>query len=267
MSAPASRTLSGLYAGNVRAVLERGFKVIGNQNWTIVVSGFFEPVFYLLAMGYGLGGLVGTVTGPGGAEMSYVAFIAPALLATSAMIGAIYDSTWNVFFKMRFGRIYEAMLSTSLGPLDVAAGEIAMALFRGLLYACGFLGVMGVLGIATSWWALAMVPVAVLIALGFAAVGMAVTSWFTTFQQMDLINIVLLPMFLFSATLFPIGVYPQAVQWFIQALPLWHGVELMRQLSIGAFTDATWLHLGYFVVMSVAGVAFCTLRLRALFLR
>ncbi len=259
--------LAGLYAGNVRAVLERGFKVIGNQNWTILVSGFFEPVFYLLAMGFGLGGLVGTVTGPGGAPMSYVAFIAPALLATSAMNGAIYDSTWNVFFKMRFGRIYEAMLSTSLGPLDVAAGEIAMALFRGLLYACGFLAVMGALGIATSWWALAMVPVAVLIALGFAAVGMAVTSWFTTFQQMDLINIVLLPMFLFSATLFPIDVYPQALQWFIRAMPLWHGVELMRQLSIGVFTDATWVHLAYFVVMSVAGVAFCTLRLRALFLR
>ena len=259
--------LAGLYAGNVRAVLERGFKVIGNQNWTILVSGFFEPVFYLLAMGFGLGGLVGTVTGPGGAPMSYVAFIAPALLATSAMNGAIYDSTWNVFFKMRFGRIYEAMLSTSLGPLDVAAGEIAMALFRGLLYACGFLPVMGALGIATSWWALAMVPVAVLIALGFAAVGMAVTNWFTTFQQMDLINIVLLPMFLFSATLFPIDVYPQAIQWFIRAMPLWHGVELMRQLSIGVFTDATWVHLAYFVVMSVAGVAFCTLRLRALFLR
>ena len=254
--------LGGLYAGNIRAVLERGFKVIGNQNWTIVASGFFEPVFYLLAMGYGLGGLVGTVTGPGGAEMSYVAFIAPALLATSAMNGAIYDSTWNVFFKMRFGRIYEAMLSTSLGPLDVAAGEIAMALFRGLLYACAFLGVMTGLGIATSWWALAL-----LIALGFAAVGMAVTSWFSTFQQMELINIVLLPMFMFSATLFPIDIYPQPVQWFIQAMPLWHGVELMRQLSIGAFSGATWMHLGYFVVMSVAGMVFCTVRLRALFLR
>ncbi len=245
MSVTASRpsALSGLYAGNIRAVLERGFKVIGSQNWTIVASGFFEPVFYLLAMGYGLGGLVGTVTGPGGAAMSYVAFIAPALLATSAMNGAIYDSTWNVFFKMRFGRVYEAMLSTSLGPLDVAAGEIAMALFRGLLYACAFLGVMGVLGITTSWWALAMVPVAVLIALGFAAVGMAVTSWFSTFQQMELINIVLLPMFMFSATLFPIGIYPQPIQWFIQVMPLWHGVELMRQLSIGAFTPATWVHL------------------------
>lgn len=259
--------LAGLYAGNVRAVLERGFKVIGNQNWTIVATGFFEPVLYLLAMGYGLGGLVGEVEGPGGAPMSYVGFIAPALLATSAMNGAIYDSTWNVFFKMRFGRLYEAMLATSLGPLDVAAGEIAMALFRGLLYACAFLGVMGVLGITTSWWALAMVPVAVLIALGFAAVGMAVTSWFTSFQQMELINIVLLPMFMFSSTLFPIDIYPQPVQWFIQAMPLWHGVELMRQLSVGVFSAGTLGHLLYFGVMSVAGVAFCTVRLRALFLR
>ena len=259
--------LAGLYAGNVRSVLERGFKVIGNQNWGILVSGFFEPVFYLLAMGYGLGGLVGQVSGPGGAPMSYVAFIAPALLATSAMNGAIYDSTWNVYFKMRFGRIYEAMLSTSLGPLDVAAGEIAMALFRGLLYACAFLGVMAALGNTTSWWALAMVPVALLIALGFAAVGMAVTSWFTSFQQMDLINIVLLPMFMFSSTLFPIDIYPQPIQWFIQALPLWHGVELMRQLSIGAFGPMTGVHLAYFGVMSVVGVALCTMRLRALFLR
>ena len=112
-----------------------------------------------------------------------------------------------------------------------------------------------------------MAPVALLIALGFAAVGMAVTSWFSTFQQMELINIVLLPMFMFSSTLFPIDVYPQAVQWFIQALPLWHGVELMRQLSIGAFGPMTAVHLAYFGVMSVAGVIFCALRLRALFLR
>lgn len=259
--------LQGLYAGNIRAVLERGFKVIGNQNWAILVSGFFEPVFYLLSMGLGLGTLVGSVTGPGGQPMSYLAFIAPALLATSAMNGAIYDSTWNVFFKMRFARIYEGMLSTSLGPLDVAAGEIGMALFRGFLYACGFLGVMAILGITTSLWALAMIPVALLIALGFAAVGMAVTSYFSTFQQMDLINIVMLPMFLFSSTLFPIDVYPQAIQWFIQALPLWHGVELMRQLSIGAFGPMTLVHLGYFGAMSVLGIWFCTVRLRALFLR
>lgn len=254
-------------SGNVRAVLERGFRVVGSQNWAVVVSGFFEPVLYLLSMGFGVGALVGDVVGPGGRPISYAAFIAPALLATSAMNGALYDSTWNVFFKLRFAKLYQGMLATSLGPLDVAAGEILMALFRGLLYAIGFTAVIGALGLATSWWALAMIPVALLIALGFASLGMAVTSYFTTFQQMDWINIVLLPMFLFSATLFPISAFPEAVQWFIMALPLWHGVELMRQLSVGHFEASTALHLGYFVVLSVLGIAFTTRRLRALFLR
>lgn len=254
-------------SGNVGAVIERGFAVIRNQNWVIMVSGFFEPVFYLLSMGIGLGGLIGTVAGPGGRPISYAAFIAPALLASSAMNGALYDSTWNVFFKLRFAKLYQGMLATSLGPLDVAAGEIFMALFRGFLYAVGFTGVIAVLGLATSWWALAMIPVALLIALGFAALGMAVTSYFTTFQQMDWINIVLLPMFLFSSTLFPISVFPEAVQWFVMAMPLWHGVELMRQLSVGHFEASTAVHLGYFLVMSVLGVAFTTRRLRSLFLR
>ncbi len=254
-------------SGNVAAVLERGFKVIRNQNWMIVLSGFFEPVFYLLSMGLGLGALIGTVAGPGGQQISYAAFIAPALLATSAMNGAIYDSTWNVFFKLRFAKLYAGMLATSLGPLDVAAGEIAMALFRGLLYAIGFTGVIAIMGLVTSWWALAMIPVALLIALGFASLGMAVTSYFTTFQQMDWINIALLPMFMFSATLFPITAFPQVVQWFIMALPLWHGVELMRQLSVGHFDASSAVHLGYFLVMSVLGIAFTTRRLRALFLR
>lgn len=254
-------------SGNTRTVIERGFRVIRNQNWIIIVSGFFEPVFYLLSMGLGLGALVGTVAGPGGAPISYAAFIAPALLASSAMNGALYDSTWNVFFKLRFAKLYEGMLSTSLGPLDVAAGEIFMALFRGFLYACGFMVVITAMGLVTSWWALAMIPVALLIALGFASVGMALTSYFTTFQQMDWINIALLPMFMFSSTLFPIAVFPQAVQWFVMALPLWHGVELMRQLSVGHFDASTAVHIGYFVAMSALGVVFTTRRLRALFLR
>lgn len=254
-------------SGNVRAVVERGFRVVGSQNWAIIVSGFFEPVLYLLSMGYGVGALVGEVTGPGGRPIPYAAFIAPALLATSAMNGALYDSTWNVFFKLRFAKLYQGMLATSLGPLDVAAGEIFMALFRGLLYAIGFTAVIASLGLATSWWALAMIPVALLIALGFASLGMAVTSYFTTFQQMDWINIVLLPMFLFSATLFPISTFPEGVQWFIMALPLWHGVELMRQLSVGHFEASTAVHLTYFVALSVLGIAFTTRRLRSLFLR
>lgn len=268
MSARTPRSwFGGLYAGNARSVIGRGFRVIGNANWAVIVSGFFEPVFYLLAMGLGLGGLVGEVPGPDGRPIAYAAYIAPALLATSAMNGAVYDSVNNVFFKLRFSKLYEGMLATSLGPMDVALGEIFVALFRGLLYAIGFLGVMGLLGLASSWWALAMVPVALLIALGFAALGMGVTSYMKSFQHLDLVGIVMLPMFLFSSTLFPIGVYPEVIQWVIKALPLWHGVELMRQLSVGHLTAATGVHVGYFVVMSVAGIALVTVRLRQLFLR
>ena len=262
-----SGRVSALYAGNARAVIERGLRVIRNQNWGVIATGFFEPVFYLLAMGMGMGALVGTVPGPDGQPIAYAAYIAPALLATSAMNGAIYDSVNNVFFKLRYSKLYEGMLQTSLGPLDVALGEIFMALFRGLLYAIGFLSVIAVMGLVTSWWALAMLPVALLIALGFASLGMAVTSFMKSFQQLDLVPVVLLPMFLLSATLFPITVYPEPVQWVIMALPLWHGVELMRQLSVGYFDGATLGHVAYFVVMSVVGITAASLRLRQLFLR
>lgn len=261
------RPLPGVYSGNVLAVLQRSFRAVRSSNWVVVATGFTEPLFYLLAMGMGMQGLVGDVTGPDGKPMRYAAYIAPALLAASAMNGAIFDSTWNVFFKLKFAKLYQTMLQTPLGPLDVALGEILMALIRGLVYAIGFMVVIASLGLTTSWWALAMIPVALLIALGFAALGMGVTSYMKSFQQMDLINLFLLPMFLFSATLYPITVYPEPVQWVVKAFPLWHGVELMRQLSIGHINTMTGLHALYFVVMTVLGLWLATTRLRALFLR
>nr|NLD39645.1 ABC transporter permease [Actinomycetales bacterium] len=255
------------YSGNARAVIERGFQVILAQNWIIIVSGFFEPLLYLLAMGYGLGGLIGTVAGPGGQEIPYIQFIAPALLASSAMNGAIYDSTWNVFFKMRFARLYQGMVSTSLGPMDVAIGEIFMALFRGFLYSVGFMAVLYGLGIVTGVMPLLMIPAAILVAFGFASFGMGITSFMKTFQQMDLINFVMMPMFMLSGTLFPVEILPGVLQAFAKALPLWHGIELMRQLAVAHFDWSTLLHAGYFLVMVAVGLWFTTVRLRKLFLR
>ena len=260
------RPARSLSSGNWRAVIDRGLTALKSSNWAVLVSGFFEPVFYLLAMGLGLGSLVGTVAGPGGRAISYAAYIAPALLATSAMNGAIYDSTWNVFFKLRFAKLYQGMLQTPLGPLDVAIGEISLALLRGLLYSCGFMVVIAVMGLVQSWWALAMIPAALLVALGFASFGMGVTSYMKSFQQMDLINFVLMPMFLFSATLYPITVYPEAVQWLVKVMPLWHAVELMRQLSIGVLGWGSLGHASYFIVMSLLGMTLTTRRLRAFFL-
>ena len=263
---PRSGVIGALYAGNSRSVIERGLLATRSSNWLIVVSGFFEPVFYLLSLGIGLGALVGSVSTTTGQPVSYAAFIAPALLAVSAMNGAIYDSTWNVFFKMQYAKLYEGMLATSLGPLDVALGEIFLALLRGAVYATGFLIVMQVLGLNLSWTAVLAIPAVLLIAFGFASIGMAITSYMKTFQQMDWINFVMLPMFLFSATFYPLSVYPQGIQYIIQALPLWHGVELVRGLTTGAFSVAMLGHILYYVVMIAVGLVFTTRRLRALFL-
>jgi lipooligosaccharide transport system permease protein len=256
-----------LYAGNTRAVIHRGLLATRSTNYLVVFSGFFEPVFYLLSLGIGFGALVGTVQTSTGAEVSYAAYIAPALLAVSAMNGAVYDSTWNVFFKLNYAKLYQGMLTTSLGPLDVALGEILLALLRGAMYAVGFMVVMQVLGLNLAWTALLALPAVLVIAFGFASVGMAITSYFKTFQQVEWVTFIMLPMFLFSATFYPISVYPEAIQWVIQALPLWHGVELIRGVTTGALSPMLWVHLGYFGVMIAVGIVVATRRLRALFLR
>ena len=174
------------------------------------------------------------------------------------MNGAIYDSTWNVFFRLNYGRLYEGMLSTSLGPLDVALGEILYAVLRGVLYATGFMIVMQILGLDLAPTAILALPTVVMIAFGFASIGMAITSYMKTFQHMDWINFVLLPMFLFSSTLYPITVYPEVVQWIVMAFPLWHGVELIRGFTTGAMGPDTWWHIAYYVAMIVVGLAFTT---------
>ncbi|MFT4233775.1 MAG: ABC transporter permease [Microbacterium sp.] len=264
--APRRGALHGLYAGNARAVISRGMQVMGRNNLAVVVSGFFEPVLYLLSMGLGLGGMIGSITYRG-ADIPYAAYIAPALMAVSAMNGAIMDSTMNVFFKLRYAKLYDTMLATSLGPLDVAIGEIFMSLFRGFLYACAFLAITTVLGLNLSWTALLAIPAAILVALSFASFGMAVTSYMKTFQHLDYVFFVLMPMFLLSATFFPIEVYPHGVQLIIQALPLWHGVDMIRQLTTGAVDASIIGHALYLAVMSLIGIVFTTRRLRMLFLR
>jgi lipooligosaccharide transport system permease protein len=258
---------AGVYSGRSRVVLERGYFALKSSTWMVVASGFVEPLIYLVAFGYGIGQFIDGVVDGNGNPISYAQFIAPALLATSAMNGAIYDSTWNVFFKMHFGRIYNGMLSTSLGTLDVALGEISWALLRGLAYAIGFMAIVTSMGLVPSWWGLLAIPASVLVAFGFAAVGMGITSYLKHRQQMQYIQLVMLPMFLFSGTFFPLTIYPEPIQWFIQALPLWQAIELIRGLTLGILNLAMLGHVLYFVVMIIGGLYFTTRRLTALFLR
>ena len=257
---------SSIYSARPFSVTLRNLYSLRSSSWLVVLSGFVEPVFYLLAMGVGLGQFIPNLSDGAGNEVTYAAYIAPALLATSAMNGAVYDSTWNVFFKMHFGKLYQGQLATSLGPLDVALGEISYALMRGLAYAIGFMVVVGSMGYVPSLWGLLAIPGALLVAFGFASVGMGITSYLKNFQQMNWINFFMLPMFLFSATFYPITVYPEGIQLVVQALPLWHGVELVRGLTTGALSPAMWGHVAYFGAMIVIGLVFTTKRLKALFL-
>jgi lipooligosaccharide transport system permease protein len=258
---------SGIYSGRARVLIERSLYAAKSSNWLVIVSGFVEPVLYLMAFGFGIGQLIGNVDDGTGSLVPYAAFIAPALLATSAMNGAIYDSTWNVFFKMHFGKVYQVMLSSSMGPLDVALGEISWALLRGLTYSLGFMAIVTPLGLVTSWWGLLAIPAATLIAFGFASLGMAVTSYMKNFQQMQWINFFLLPMFLFSGTFFPVSVFPEWIQVIVKALPLWQGVEMIRAFTLGNIGPELVGQIIYFLVMIVAGLLFTTRRLTALFMK
>jgi len=254
------------YSGRSRAIMERAYIAFKSSTWMIVVSGFVEPVLFLLSFGYGLKDLVGDIT-VAGQPIGYVAFITPALLATSAMNGAIYDSTMNVYFKLKHDRIYHGMLATSLGPMDVALGEISWALLRGLSYAIGFMAIVTPLGLIPSVWGILAIPAAVLIAFGFASFGMAVTSYMKSWQQLEIVNVVLLPMFLFSGSFYPLSIFPEWLQTVIRLFPLAHAIDLVRGLTLGNVSWALLGHAMYFVVMIVVGLFFTTKRLNALFMR
>ncbi|MEW2505039.1 ABC transporter permease [Amycolatopsis sp. CA-161197] len=255
----------GMYSGRAGALIERAITVYG-RSWTILLSGALEPLFYLLAFQVGFGKLVQTVPGPDGRPMSYVAFVAPALLASSAMNGAVFESTYNLFFKLRYAKTYDAMLATPIGPLDVALGEIGWAMLRGGLYSVAFMAVTGAMGLLTSWWALLLLPVALLVSFTFSAISITLVSYLKSTSQFDYIQLVLMPMFLFSTTFFPITVYPEAIQWVVRVFPLYHGIELMRGLATGFFSWSMAGNLAYLLVLAAIGVWGSTRRIAKLLL-
>ncbi|HMM93740.1 ABC transporter permease [Phycicoccus sp.] len=234
--------------------------------WLLLLSGFVEPVFYLFSIGVGLGALVRTVTTDSGTVVPYAEFVAPALLAASAMNGAIADSTYNVFFKLRHQRLYDAILATPVGPRDIAVGEILWSLMRGALYSAMFLAVAWVAGLVHSWWALLAVPAALLVGLAFGAVGMFATTFMSSWQHFDYITLAVQPMFLFSATFFPLSTYPEALQWLVAATPLYHGVALERSLVLGEVSWGLLWHVGYLAALGVVGVVGTSRRIATLLL-
>ena len=226
-----------------------------------------EPLFYLLSVKVGLGALVGPVTGPDGRPVGYTEFVAPALLATSSMNGAVYDSTFNVFHKLKYAKVYDAALATPLGPGDVALGEITWALSRGLMYAIMFLAVMAVLGLVHSAWLLAAIPAAVLIGFAFAGLGMAATTFMRSWKDFDFVILATLPMFLFSSTFYPLSVYPRGLQIVVECTPLYQAVALLRGFALGDVGPAMLGNAAYLAVLGLAGLYVASRRIRRLLLK
>ena len=234
--------------------------------WLVFISGVAEPLFYLLSVGVGIGGLVGTVAGPGGQAVPYREFVAPGLLAVSALNGAMYDSTFNIYARMKFAKLYDAVLATPIGPGEVALGEVGWAVLRGALYAIAFMLVMLALGLLHTPWALLAIPGAVLISFTVASVGVACTTYMKSWQDFDYVLLVAVPLFLFSGTFYPLSVYPPAVADIVQWTPLYQGVVLLRDLVLGVPSPELLWRAGYLAALGAVGLTVAGRRIAKLLL-
>jgi lipooligosaccharide transport system permease protein len=247
-------------------VVERNYLVY-RRGWVIFLSGLLEPVLYLLSIGIGVGGLVGSFTLADGSHVSYVEFVAPAMLASSAMNGALFDSTYNVFFRMKFDKLYDAILATPLTPAAVARGEVTWALLRGACYSAAFIVIMVGMGLVRSWWMVLALPTAVMIGYAFAGAGMALTTWMRSWQDFEYLQLTIVPMFLFSATFFPLSTYPGVIEVVVRWTPLYQGVLLCRDMALGSMGWECVTAAVYLAVMGSTGVYIASRRVGYLLLK
>lgn len=223
------------------AVAGRNVAALRSAYWLVLASGFLEPLLYLLSIGVGVGALVGEIELPGGRVTDYAAFVAPAMLAVSAMNGALAETVYNFFSKLTYAKLYEGIIATPVRPVEIALGELAWSMVRGSLYSAAFLGVMVAMDLTSVARAVAAFPVAVLAGFAFGAFGMALSTFLRSWQDFDLVGSVQFTLFLFSGTFVPAESYPPVVRWLVEVTPLYRAVELTRGITVGGVSG--WLRL------------------------
>jgi lipooligosaccharide transport system permease protein len=217
-----------------------------------VLSSFLLPVLFLLAMGLTVGGYVDR----GGAlGVRYLDFIAPGLLASTALQVAVGESSYPVFDGFSWTRTYHSIRATPVRITDMVVGHLAYVLLRVGVSAAAFLIVMVAFGAVHSAWAPAAVPIALLVGLATAAPVFAFSATIRTDGMFAvLFRFAVIPMTLFAGVFFPVGSLPVAARLLAYISPLWHGVELTRAATLGTATAwGVWVHLGFLVVWSAAG--------------
>jgi lipooligosaccharide transport system permease protein len=260
-----TRLLPGASTSPSLRLLERNL-VAWRGMWLIFISVMVEPIFFLFSIGVGVGKLVGDITLSSGQVVSYREFVAAGLLASSAMMGPVFDSTFNFFVKLKYIHTYQAVLATPMGPRHIVTGEMLWSLVRASLYAAAFLVAIVVMGLTSSWWAVLCVPVALLIGFAFSGAGLGATTYMRSFIDFDLVNVAIIPMFLFSGTFFPVSQYPTVLQWVVRCTPLYQGVALERGLLLGEVDAAMFGHVAYLLIMGGIGLWVASRRLGQLLL-
>ncbi|HIV57841.1 MAG TPA: ABC transporter permease [Candidatus Stackebrandtia faecavium] len=242
------------------ALLERNYTA-HRRAWLLILSGFLEPLFYLLGLGVGVGALVGQIPLGDGRSVDYAAFVAPAMLANAAMLAAITETTFNVFSKLKWQRLYDGILATPIRPIDIAMGEAAWALIRGAIYVIAFIIVMALMGLATSAWVILALPAALLIGAAFVGIGLSLSTVFRSWPDFDWVTSIVFVLFLFSGTFAPVESYPTVLQYLIYLSPLYHGIELVRGASFGLLDWTMLVHAGYLLLISAIGIGVASKRM------
>lgn len=236
---------------------EQVLRVMKGYGWTIVMYGVGQPVAYLFAMGVGLATLVDTRGAAGFGGVSYLAFIAPALLISAAVMTAANEFTFPVMDGFKWRRVYYGPHASPLTPEQIAAGQIIAVTVRFLLQSAIYFAVVALFGASPSGWGWLSVPIATLAGLSFGLPLMAYAASIKNDkgQFAMVMRFIVMPLFLFSGTFFPLETLPLGVRWVGWISPIWHGTELGRMATYG-YQEApavTAVHLLFLAALAVAG--------------
>jgi lipooligosaccharide transport system permease protein len=197
----------------------------------------------------------------------YAAWVAPAILATTAMNTAFNQTSFGVFSRIRMEHTYDAILPTPVSVTDIACGEVASAVINAVLTSIGFVVVMAVAGLVTSPAVLLAIPASVLVGFAFAAGGLAVTTFLRDFADFQYIQLVMLPMYLFATTFYPLSTYPAPVRPIVEILPLYQSIQLVREPALGYGGWGVLVPLAYLAVFGVVAMWIAVRRMTRLMLK
>lgn len=239
-------------------ILERNARVLRGTVlfWMLLLSGIAEPLCYLLSIGLGVGGLVGTRIDYAGHQLSYAAFVAPGALAASAVSGAVGSATFGFFAKLRLSGHFESLAATPVTAFEIVLSELLWAMLLGLGFSALFLVAMATLGLTSVAGVLGALPATALVGLAFGAIGMAVSTVIRGWQDFDIVLVTQTALLLFSGVFFSVDRYPHWLRTLIALTPLYHAVELVRSLAVCAYRPAVLIPVAYLSAMVVAGLVF-----------